>query len=430
MKLGKMTDREIKNQQIKDTLAKTREKRKTQRRLVFELKLDSSHFNLKTKEALKMMFVEAKWLYNFYLSQEDIFKIDSKIDRVIHKDKDGNDVESELKFLPAKCKSSVYEVLKNSIKALSSTKKKGKKAGRLKFKSQYNSIDLNQYNNTHKIVSNNKIKIAGIKQHLRVFGLEQIKPEYEIASAKLVKKASGYYIKLTCFEFIKESIFTNGVKLDVGLDFGIKDSIITSDGKKFKVSIEESERLKKLQRKFAKATKGSNNWYKLKLQVQKEYEHIVNKRNDAGNKIVNFLLTNYSTVYFQDEMIQAWHHGIFGKQVQNSCLGRVRSKLKILPNAIMIERSFPSTKLCLNCGALNKLSLADRTYKCDCGYEEDRDIKAAKTILHAGRCKTNYVPTERRDFKPVENKTYTSFDFSKEASYDSVKQEALAFRQG
>jgi putative transposase len=168
-------------------------------------------------------------------------------------------------------------------------KKKGNKVGRLKFKSQYTSIDLNQYNNTHKIVSKNKIKIAGIKQHLRVFGLEQIKSDYEIANAKLVKKANGYYIKLTCFEFIKESDFTNEVKPDVGLDFGIKDSIITSDGKKFKVSIEESERLKKLQRKFAKATKGSNNWYKLKLQVQKEYEHIANKRNDAGNKIVNFL---------------------------------------------------------------------------------------------------------------------------------------------
>lgn len=425
-----MTDREIKNQQIKDTLAKTREKRKTQKCLVFELKLEEKHFNLKTKEALKMMFVEAKWLYNFYLSQEDIFKLDCKIDRVLHKDKDGNDVESELKFLPAKYKSSVYEVLKNSVKALSSIKKKGKKVGKLKFKSQYNSIDLNQYNNTHKMISNKRIKIAGIKQHLKVFGLDQIKPEYEIANAKLVKKASGYYVKLTCFEFIKESTFSNEVKPDVGLDFGIKDSIITSDGKKFKVSIEESERLKKLQRKFAKAKKGSNNWYKLKLQVQKEYERITNRRNDAGNKIVNFLLTNYSTVYFQDEMLKAWHHGRFGKQVQNSCLGRVKAKLKLSPNALMIKRSFPSTKLCLNCGSLNKLDLTDRIYKCGCGYEEDRDIKAARTILHAGRCKMKYIPTERREFKPVENKTSATIDLSKVVSYDSVKQEAPSFMKG
>jgi hypothetical protein len=149
----------------------------------------------------------------------------------------------------------------------------------------------------------------------------------------------------------------------------------------------------------------------------------VNKRNDAGNKIVSFLLTNYSTVYFQDEMIQAWHHGIFGGQVQNSCLGRVKAKLKTSSNTIMIERRFPSTKLCLNCGALNKLALSDRIYKCDCGYEEDRDIKAAKTILHAGRCKMNYIPMEHRKFKPVENKTNASFDLSKVVSYDSRKQE-------
>ena len=84
-----MTERELKNQRIKETLAKTREKRKTQKCKVFELKLDTSHFNSKTKEALKMMFVEAKWLYNYYLSQEDIFKLDTKIGKITHKDKEG-----------------------------------------------------------------------------------------------------------------------------------------------------------------------------------------------------------------------------------------------------------------------------------------------------------------------------------------------------
>jgi putative transposase len=415
-------NKEDKNKQIKETLAKTREKRKTQKCMVFELKLDSKHFNLKTKETLKMMFIEAKWLYNFYLSQKDIFKIDTKIDKVIHKDKEGNDVESELKYITAKSKQSVYEVLKDSIKGLSASKKKGNNIGKLKFKSQYNSIDLNQYDNTHKIISENKIKIQGIKQHLKVFGLNQIKPEYEIANAKLIRKASGYHIKLTCFEFIKQKYFNEETKKDVGVDFGIKDSIITSDGKKFKVSIEESERLKKLQRRFAKTKKGSNNGYKIKFKIQKEYERIGNRRNDAANKIVNFLLTKYQTVYFQDEMIKAWHHGRFGKQVQNSCLGRIKAKLKLSPNAFMIEQSFPSTKLCLNCGTLNQLSLADREYICDCGYREDRDIKAAKTILYAGKCKNNYIPMECREFKPVEK----MLDLYSLDKHFSVKQEAKA----
>lgn len=419
-----MTERELKNQRIKESLARTREKRKTQKCKVFELKLDVSHFNSKTKETLKMMFVEAKWLYNYYLSQEDIFKIDTKIKNIIRKNKEGFDVKTELKYLPSKFRSSVLKDIQNSVKALSTVKKKGGKIGRIKFKSSYNSIDLDQYNNTHRIIFKNKIKIQGIKQCLRINGLKQIKDDYDIANAKLVKKASGYYIKLTCFEYIKPSVFSNTVKKDIGLDFGIKDSIITSDGIKFKVFIEESERLKRLQIKFAKTKKGSNNRYKLKLKIQKEYERITNRRDDAGNKIVNFLLTNYSTVYFQDEMIKAWHSGRFGRTVQNSCLGRVKSKLKASPNTIMIERSFPSTKLCLNCGALNTLTLADRIYKCSCGYEEDRDIKSAKTILHVGRCKTNNVPMGYRDFKPVENKTSVNFDLSKFVSYDSAKQEA------
>jgi len=419
-----MTERELKNQRIKETLAKTREKRKTQKCKVFELKLDASHFNSKTKEALKMMFVEAKWLYNYYLSQEDVFKLDTKIEKITHKDKEGKDIEIILSYIPAKVKQSIAEGIKSSIKALSVSKKKGRKIGKLKFKSQYNSLELNQYGTTHKIVSSNRIKINGIKQHLRVQGLKQIKDDYEIANAKLVKKVSGYYVKLTCFEYIKPSVFSNTLKKDIGLDFGIKDSIITSDGTKFKVSIEESERLKRLQRKFAKTKKGSNNRYKLRLKIQKEYDGVVNRRNDAGNKIVNFLLTNYSTVYFQDEMVKAWHSGRFGRTVQNSCLGRVKAKLKASPNTVMIERSFPSTKLCLNCGALNSLTLADRTYKCSCGYEEDRDIKSAKTILHVGRCKTNYIPMGHREFKPVENKTAVNFDLSKFVSYDSAKQEA------
>ena len=425
-----MTERELKNQRIKETLAKTREKRKTKKCKVFELKLDTSHFNSKTKEALKMMFVEAKWLYNYYLSQEDIFKLDTKIGKITHKDKEGKDVEVILSFIPAKVKQSIAEGIKSSIKALSVSKKKGRKIGKLKFKSQYNSLELNQYGSTHKIVSSNRIKINGIKQHLRAQGLKQIKDDYEIANAKLVKKASGYYVKLTCFEYIKPSVFSNTVKKDIGLDFGIKDSIITSDGVKFKVSIEESERLKKLQRKFAKTKKGSNNRYKLRLKVQKEYDRVVNRRNDAGNKIVNYLLTNYSTVYFQDEMVKAWHSGRFGRTVQNSCLGRVKAKLKASPNTVMIERSFPSTKLCLNCGALNTLTLSDRTYKCSCGYEEDRDVKSAKTILQAGRCKTNYIPMGHREFKPVENKTSVNFDLSKFVSYDSAKQEAQGFILG
>ena len=83
-----------------------------------------------------------------------------------------------------------------SIKTLSKLKKKGLKIGELKFKSEYTSINLKQYNITHKIVSKNRIKVQGIKKPLPVTGLKQFNKlnNYELANAHLVQKCGDYYI--------------------------------------------------------------------------------------------------------------------------------------------------------------------------------------------------------------------------------------------
>jgi len=105
----------------------------------------------------------------------------------------------------------------------------------------------------------------------------------------------------------------------------------------------------------------------------------------------------------QDENISGWHKGWFGKQVQNSALGTIKSKLIHSKQTVVVDRYEPTTKLCYQCGKINKIGLEERTYVCECGLVEDRDIKSAKTIKHLGQCTLKYVPTERREFKPVEN---------------------------
>jgi transposase len=74
----------------------------------------------------------------------------------------------------------------------------------------------------------------------------------------------------------------------------------------------------------------------------------------------------------------------WGKKFQYSIMGGIMSDIKNLPQTVVIDRFFPSTKLCPICGQLNTLTLTDRLYHCDCGYSEDRDIKSAKTILQKG----------------------------------------------
>ena len=82
----------------------------------------------------------------------------------------------------------------------------------------------------------------------------------------------------------------------------------------------------------------------------------------------------------QDENIKGWQKGLFGKEVQNSALGTLKDKLKKNPRVIVIDRFFPSTKLCPICGTVkDDITLKDRTYICPkCGYREDRDVKSAK----------------------------------------------------
>ena len=106
----------------------------------------------------------------------------------------------------------------------------------------------------------------------------------------------------------------------------------------------------------------------------------------------------------QDEQISNWHKGLFGKQVQHSCLGTVKTKLKLLPQTVVLDKWIPTTKLCPSCGKLLDLNLVDRTVKCNCGHVEDRDIHSAKNmIIIAKACfENNLVPTEHREITLTE----------------------------
>ena len=243
------------------------------------------------------------------------------------------------------------------------------------------------------IINSKTISIPGFRK-LKVYGLEQFTsfPEYDIADGKIIKKASGIYIKISiCVP--KSSCKRTPTNKEVGLDFGIKDNITTSDGEKFNCSVQESDYLKFLQRKLNKKQKGSKRYYKCLNQFQKEHEHLCNKKNDDSNKLISYLLKTYDIIYFQDEQISKWRKFSrgFAKNIQHSYLGRVKSKLVELQKS---KRSFeiskwpPSTKFCPCCGSLNSgITLADRIYRCDCGYQFDRDVHAAKNVKMFGSTK-------------------------------------------
>ena len=127
----------------------------------------------------------------------------------------------------------------------------------------------------------------------------------------------------------------------------------------------------------------------------------------------------------QDENIARWHKGMFGKKVQHSCLGIVKSKLMALSQTVVLDRFIPTTKLCPKCHSIkNDMTLADRVYECSCGYHEDRDIHAAKNMISIAKsCFENHlVPVEHREITLTEFKTAVADEiFSNKPGHRSEK---------
>lgn len=377
-----------KNKKISETLARTRAKREQQACKTFDLKITMNKLNLVQKEALSRTFLEAKWLKNSIIASTNINDYDTKVKTVQVKMPDGEFETRELKTIGSQVKQTVLTQVKSNLKTLSTQKNNGRKVGRLNFAKEVNSIDLKQYGISYKFKSATKVKIQGIPGFVKVKGSEQLQG-YELANAKLVRYPSGYHLIITAFKNkseIKET-YQNGSQ--IGLDMGVKTHVTLSNGEKYNVVIEETERLKRLQRKLARQVKGSNNYNKTRYLMRKEYEKMGNKKNDAANKLVHELL-QYEQVFMQDESLRAWvkKNGWVkaGRKLHHSILGRVKAKLVQHERVTVLPKWAPTTQLCRGeaCGALVKHPPGVEVYSCTCGYSFDRDVHAALNMIRLG----------------------------------------------
>ena len=380
-------DRLAKNQKIKETGKATRERRKDMLCRVFEVKADLSRMSKSQRNDVNTLFREAKWFRNAYLADNGL---SDKSRSVKVKVKDVFE-ERELTLLGSQIKQSIISEVKDSIRGLAVLKEKGHKVGALKFKSVCNCVNLKQFHVTYDIDKDrSRIRVQGIRKPFKVRGLEQIPDDAEIANAKFIRKASGLYFHITCYVPKEEKHIPHR---SVGIDFGISDNLVFSDGREpVNICVPESKGTKLASRRMNKAlshngNQKSNKHYKRKNKVRKAYEKDKNRRKDLANKAVHEILNNYDFIAIQDEMIHNWHKGIFGKQVQHSAMGVIKEELKNSSGVYVVSRDFPSTQICPECGKLTKHPLKMRSYTCQyCGYHHpSRDEKAAGSILEEAK---------------------------------------------
>ena len=374
----------------------------------YELKINKKRLNKKQLHELEMIFLEGKRLYNCILSKKKEQEIPLNLIvptdfyNVEVLDKDRNTVEFPLAYLPSHYKQTIHMRMISNEKTIRSLVKKGlQKFGSLKFKSELNCIPLKGMDWHFK--SDNKIKIMGVSGKVLVHGTKQFdKDKVEFANANLLKKPNGYYLKITCYlnkRDLKQQKKTDKI---LGLDFGIKTNITTSEGEKIDISVKESDQLKALQKKLQRQKKGSNNRYKTIKKLKIAYQKQTQRKQDKANKFIN-KMKNYEKVIYQDEQLSKWHQEkAMSSTIQHSCLGTIKAKLKMLDNTIILNKFIPTTKWCPKCGSIkNDITLDDRTYDCHCGYNEDRDIHAAKNMVSIWQSlvENNLVPMDSREVK-------------------------------
>ena len=229
------------------------------------------------------------------------------------------------------------------------------------------------------------------------------KDGYVIKSGHVSIKADRYYVSVLIE--IPDNRIANNSNEGLGIDLGLKDFAVVSNGTSYK-NINKSAKLKKLEkqlireqrslsRKYENVKKGGAtqraNIQKQRLKVQKLHHRIDNIRTDYINKtIAEIVKTKPSYITIEDlnasGMMKNKH---LSKAVASQKFYEFRTKLQAKCNEHGIElrvvdRWFPSSKTCHCCGAIKKdLKLSDRTFTCDCGYIEDRDFNAALNLRDA-----------------------------------------------
>lgn len=193
----------------------------------------------------------------------------------------------------------------------------------------------------------------------------------------------------------KDTLTLPKVDSQIGIDLGIKELIITSDGEYFENKNylrNEYYKLRKLQRKFSKTKKGGKNREKLRVKIAGKHRKIFNQKTHYYHQITNKIIRDNQTIVLESLKIK--------NMVKNHCLARSISDvswgllIRMLEyksnwygrELIKISTYFPSSKTCSKCGNVKKeLKLSERIYKCDaCNFSEDRDLNAAYNILNEG----------------------------------------------
>lgn len=302
-------------------------------------------------------------------------------------------LKKENEWLKEPDKDSLQKSLKNLDMSFQKFFKE--RAGYPKFKSK-----KNRYKSYKTSCTNNNIRYGNKHIKLPKLGIVKVKdkqiPSGRILNAVTSQEPNGHYYCSLCCTDVETPQYQKSNK-NIGIDLGIADFAIYSDGNKIENPrfYEKSEKkLAKLQRELSRKTIGGSNWNKARIKLAKLQKHISNQRNDFLQKLTTQIVKNFDIICIEDldvKSLKETSSTTRNKRVGDVSWSEFRRQLtyKVMwhgKRLSVIDRYYPSSQICHVCGKRDGKKSEDiRSWKCPhCGSKLDRDVNAAINILHEG----------------------------------------------
>jgi putative transposase len=382
---------------------------------------------LPTKEQevlLAKHFGCSRFIYNHFLSEKQKHYLENKTTlnfnqcaaNLVKKKKD-----EEFQWLKEVNSQVLISTLMNLETAYGNFFRKKSKFPRFKSKKDKNSFQIPQHIS---LKSSNTIQIPKFKEGLKFVRHRELKGQ--IKNATISKNSSGkYYISILCV--VEKPTKYNKTGKSIGIDLGLKDFIITSEGQRYcnpKFLKKYEVKLARKQRILSRKEKGSKGRDEARLSVAKVYEKITNSRHDMQHKVSSKLVRDYDLIAIEDLNVKGMvKNPKLSKAISDVAWSSFVTKLKYKAEwygreVIVIDRFYPSSKTCSCCDHVKEsLSLDERTWTCSkCNTIHDRDVNASKNILRRALASQSAGTVDNRNGAKVRPKV-----FSKETQGSGVE---------
>ena len=267
--------------------------------------------------------------------------------------------------------------------------KAGEKAGYPRFRSRrrYDTLTWRRKKGGAAI-RNNRLRLQGIG-HVKVRWHRDLPSEPLTTTVR--RMASGKWYVTFAIKVDAKPLPRTGQ--DVGLDLGISTFAACSNGEMVRgprATRAAEKDLRRANRRLHRRKRGSNRRAKARAQLAKQHEHIANQRRDHAHKSARALVDRFDTIYVEDLNVAGMgRNRTLARDIHDQgwaqFLAILRAKAEEAGREVVAVNPRNTSQLCSSCGELVPKPLSQRVHRCDCGYEADRDVNAARNVLAAGR---------------------------------------------